>query len=117
MKDKHIAVAYDYEGNCLFVAKVKTVSEQQVNQFVNEVNETYSKRLQEKANLKLTIKSLQQQVKCLKSVLSHILGYSELDEESIKEILESDECEITLDPQEENAIQEQPVELEETKDE
>lgn len=55
----------------------------------------YLKRLQEKAeNERLEkqrvdneIKSLHDEIKSLKSVVSHILGYLELEEDEIKEIL------------------------------
>lgn len=60
---------------------------------INKAN--YLKRLQEKEkNERLEkqktdseIKSLQFELKCLKSVVSHILGYDELDEQIIKDIL------------------------------
>lgn len=36
IKNKHVAVAYDNNGNCEFVAKVKVVNDRELNRLLNE---------------------------------------------------------------------------------
>lgn len=87
IRGKHIAVVYDDSGKCVHLAKVKTVSELELLGLNNELHEYHSKQDLEKALLLKRVKLLEEENKSLKSVISHILGYKELTEEEIEEIL------------------------------
>lgn len=96
---KKCIVKYDDLGKPIELVELKDFTDPKVLSDFKEKCELnkkeYHKRLKEKAeNERLEkqrvddeIKSLQNEVLSLKSVISHILGYAELEEEEIKSIL------------------------------
>ena len=52
IKQNHVAVAYDNDGNCEFVAKVKVVNDRELNRLLNEQEQHKQHKLLEKEELK-----------------------------------------------------------------
>ena len=72
-----IKVLEDFKAKCL-------INKQEYKQRLREKAEN---ELLEKQKVANDINALQNEVLALKSVISHLLGFAELDEEQIKEIL------------------------------
>ena len=97
---KKYVVQYDDLGKPIEIVEVKEFAKLdelknfqekcKVNKVAYEqrVSEKEQKLATEKQNLLDRVDLLEKENKCLKSVISHILGYNELGEEEIKEILE-----------------------------
>ena len=96
---KKYVVQYDDLGKPIEIVEVKEFTKLdelrnfqekcKANKVVYEqrVSENTQKLATEKQNLLDRVDLLEKENKCLKSVISHILGYNELGEEEIKEIL------------------------------
>lgn len=57
-KNKHVAIAYDENGKCLLVSKVKLVNDLELNKLFNEQHERESKELKEKQKIEDTFEKL-----------------------------------------------------------
>ena len=96
---KKCVVKYDDLGKPIELVELKEFTDPQVLRLFKDKCETnkadYQKRLKEKAEdeqnekakLNGEILLLKDEIKLLKSVLKHILGYEEIDEDSIASIL------------------------------
>ena len=96
---KKCIVKYDEKGNPIELVELKEFTDPLVLKSFKEKCEEnkaeYNKRLREKAEKEQAEKAqlngeillLKDEIKLLKSVLKHILGYEELDEDSIASIL------------------------------
>lgn len=68
IKNKHVAVAYDNDGNCEFVAKVKVVNDRELNRLLNEQEQHKQHKLLEKEELKKRIGKNEENIGLLEKV-------------------------------------------------
>lgn len=96
---KKCVVKYDELGKPIELVEIKEFTDPRVLEEFKRTCDTnksnYLKRLKEKAEIEQKekekvandIKSLQEENNSLKMVISHILGYDELEEDKLKQIL------------------------------
>lgn len=85
MRDKHVAIAFDENGKCYLVSKVKVIDELTLNKLKNEEHERKAKEQAKEQELKEEIKKLNRDIFILKDLVKHLLGYIELEDMSVYE--------------------------------
>lgn len=65
IKNKHIAVAYDKDGKCEFLAKVKVINDREFNRLSNEKEQHIAIQEQEKYELKNQVLDNQEKIRKL----------------------------------------------------
>ena len=65
IKNKHVAVAYDDNGNCEFVAKVKVINDRELNRLINEQEQCKAEKRTQELELKKQIVSNQEKIEKL----------------------------------------------------
>lgn len=68
IKNKHVAVAYDNNGNCEFVAKVKVVNDRELNRLLNEQEQHKQQKLLKLEELKKRIGKNEENIGLLEKV-------------------------------------------------
>ena len=66
IKNKHVAVAYDNDGNCEFVAKVKVINDKELNRLLNEQEQRKQHQLLKKEELKQKVISNEENIRKLR---------------------------------------------------
>ncbi len=65
IKNKHVAVACDNDGNCEFVAKVKVINDREFNRLTNEKEQKKAQREKEELELKNKVLDNQEKIRKL----------------------------------------------------
>lgn len=65
IKNKHVAVAYDNNGNCEFIAKVKVINDREFNRLINEQEQCKAEKRTQELELKKQIVSNQEKIEKL----------------------------------------------------
>ena len=67
IKNKHVAVAYDDNGKCEFVAKVKVINDRELNRLINEKSEKDAIKRQKELELKKQVVTNQEKISDIES--------------------------------------------------
>lgn len=67
IKNKHVAVILDQQGNCEFVAKVKVINDKELNRLINESNVSLAKKQQKENELKKQVAANQEKISGIES--------------------------------------------------
>jgi len=62
VKTRHVAVAYDENGKCEFLAKVKVIDDKEYNRLLNEQEQRKARELVEKKELKQQVLGNQEKI-------------------------------------------------------
>lgn len=91
IKNKHVAVAYDNNGNCEFVAKVKVVNDRELNRLLNEQEQHKQRQLLEKEELKKRIGKNEENIGLLKKLSLCVQAKSVYDNFVDRGLIDNDE--------------------------
>ena len=91
IKNKHVAVAYDNDGNCEFVAKVKVVNDRELNRLLNEQEQHKQHELLEKEELKKQVSANKENIDTISKGFIGIIAKSIYDNFVDRGLIDNDD--------------------------